>query len=47
MIEHGVYVGVLNGIVAAPDGPPDLSTGLVLVDGSGPATRHVWVGLDT
>jgi len=42
MIEHSVHVGELNGIIAAPDGPPDLSTGLVLVDGSGPATRHAW-----
>jgi len=46
VIEHSVAIaapdGPLNGIVAIPDGPPNLSTGLVLIDGSGPATRHAW-----
>lgn len=46
MIEHGVTVaaaaGALQGIVTVPDGKANLSTGLVLVDGSGPATRHAW-----
>jgi uncharacterized protein len=46
MIEHGVSVdtdmGKLNGILATPDDGTRISSGLVLVDGSGPATRHVW-----
>lgn len=46
MIEHSVAIaapaGALHGIVAIPDAPPNLSTGLVLIDGSGPATRHAW-----
>jgi pimeloyl-ACP methyl ester carboxylesterase len=46
MIEHAVAVdsaaGPLSGVVTTPDDKPALSCGLVLVDGSGPATRHVW-----
>lgn len=35
--------GDLTAIIAVPDGPP--RAGLVLVDGSGAATRHEWVGI--
>jgi pimeloyl-ACP methyl ester carboxylesterase len=46
MIEHAVPVdsasGPLNGVLATPDEKPHLSCGLILVDGSGPATRHAW-----
>ncbi|WP_327009496.1 alpha/beta hydrolase [Dactylosporangium sp. NBC_01737] len=35
--------GDLNAIVTAPGGPP--RAGLVLIDGSGPATRHEWAGI--
>ncbi|GAA3242349.1 alpha/beta hydrolase family protein [Dactylosporangium siamense] len=41
--ERDTTVGDLHAIITAPSGPP--VAGLVLIDGSGPATRHDWVGI--
>jgi pimeloyl-ACP methyl ester carboxylesterase len=40
VIEHEVFVGALSGVICTPDAAP--FAGLVLVDGSGPATRDDW-----
>ena len=41
--ERDTKVGDLRAIITAPPDPP--AAGLVLIDGSGPATRHEWVGI--
>lgn len=41
--ERDTTVGDLRAIIAVPSDPP--RAGLVLVDGSGPATRHAWAGI--
>ncbi|MFF5227594.1 alpha/beta hydrolase family protein [Dactylosporangium sp. NPDC000521] len=43
MPERDLTVGDLQAILTVPPDPP--RAGLVLVDGSGPATRHDWVGI--
>jgi pimeloyl-ACP methyl ester carboxylesterase len=42
VLERDTKVGNLNAIITADAAP---RAGLVLIDGSGPATRHEWVGI--
>jgi uncharacterized protein len=43
MPERDLLVGDLQAILTVPSGVP--KAGLVLIDGSGPASRHDWVGI--